>query len=140
VTGALSSPPVRRGAQVLLGSLFLAAALAKIVDVTSLAREVHNFHLVPFWSEHLVAMTLPWIELVAGLALVLGIRARAGAWVAGVLLLAFTFGIVTAMARGLNFACGCFGTADGTRIGGVKLAENLGMLALAAVGSLKSRA
>jgi len=139
MTGVLTSTPVRRGAQLLLGLLFLAAALAKIVDVANLAREVHNFRLVPFWSEHLVAMTLPWIELVAGLGLVLGIRARAGAWVAGVLLLAFTFGIVLAMARGLNFQCGCFGTADGTRVGWIKLGENLGMLALAAVGSLKSK-
>ena len=137
--GALAGSPVRRGAQIILGLLFLIASLAKIVDVASLASQVHNFHLLPFWSEHLVAMTLPWIELVAGLGLVLGIRARAGAWVAGVLLLAFTFGIVLAMARGLNFQCGCFGTADGTRVGWVKLAENLGMLALAAVGSLKSK-
>ena len=139
MTGVLTSTPVRRGAQIILGLLFVLAALAKIVDPASLAREVHNFHLVPFWSEHLVAMTLPWIELVAGLGLVLGIRARAGAWVAGVLLLAFTFGIVLAMARGLNFQCGCFGTADGTRVGWIKLGENLGMLALAAVGSLKSK-
>jgi putative oxidoreductase len=139
MSGVLTGAPMRRGAQILLGLLFLAASLAKIVDTASLAREVHNFHLVPFWSEHLVAMTLPWIELVAGLALVLGIRARAGAWVAGVLLLAFTFGIALAMARGLNFQCGCFGTADGTRVGWVKLGENLGMLALAALGSLRPR-
>ena len=139
MTGALTSTPVRRGAQILLGLLFLIASLAKIVDVTSLARQVHNFRLVPLWSEHLVAMTLPWIELMAGLALVLGIRARAGAWVAGALLLAFSVGIVLAMARGLNFECGCFGTADGTRVGWTKLGENLGMLVLAAVGSLRPR-
>jgi uncharacterized membrane protein YphA (DoxX/SURF4 family) len=137
--GVLTSTPVRRGAQIILGLLFLVASLAKIVDVTSLASQVHNFRLVPLWSEHLVAMTLPWIELMAGLALVLGIRARAGAWVAGALLLAFTFGIVLAMARGLNFECGCFGTADGTRVGWTKLGENLGMLALAVVGSLRPR-
>jgi len=139
VTGALASTPVRRGAQIILGLLFLLAALAKIVDPASLAREVHNFHLAPFWSEHLVAMTLPWVELVTGLALALGIRPRAGAWVAGVLLLAFTFGVAFAMARGLNFACGCFGTADATRVGWTKFGENLGMLALAALGSLRPR-
>ena len=139
MTGVLTSTPARRGAQIILGLLFLAASLAKIVDVTSLASQVHNFHLLPFWSEHLVAMTLPWIELMAGLALVLGIRARAGAWLLGVLLAGFTAGIVLAMARGLNFECGCFGTADGTRVGWVKLAENLGMLALAVVGSLRPR-
>jgi putative oxidoreductase len=139
MTGVLTSAAVRRGAQIILGLLFLLAALAKIVDVTSLARQVHNFHLLPFWSEHLVAMTLPWNELVVGLALVLGIRPRAGAWLLGALLAGFTLGIVLAMARGLNFECGCFGTADGTRVGWTKLGENLGMLALAAVGSLRSR-
>jgi putative oxidoreductase len=139
MTGALTSTPVRRGAQLILGVLFLLAALAKIVDLTSLAREVHNFHIVPFWSEHLVAMTLPWVELVAGLALVLGIRPRAGAWVAGALLAGFTAGVALAMARGLDFHCGCFGTADATRIGWSKLGENLGMLALAALGSLRPR-
>ena len=139
MTGVLISTPVCRGAQIILGLLFLVASLAKIVDVTSLASQVHNFHLLPFWSEHLVAMTLPWIEFMAGLALVLGIRARAGAWVAGALLAGFTAGIVLAMVRGLNFECGCFGTADGTRVGWTKLGENLGMLALAAVGSLRPR-
>ena len=137
--GLLAATPVRRGAQLALGLLFVLAALAKIVDPASLAREVHNFHLVPFWSEHLVAITLPWVELTAGLALVLGIRARAGAWVTGALLAAFTVGVALAMARGLNFECGCFGTAGGTRVGWAKLGENLGMLALAAAGSLRPR-
>jgi putative oxidoreductase len=139
MTGVLTRTPVRRGAQIILGLLFLLASLAKIVDVSSLASQVHNFRLLPFGSEHLVAMTLPWIEFVAGLALVLNIRPRAGAWVAGVLLAGFTAGIVLAMARGLNFECGCFGTADGTRVGWIKLGENLGMLALAVVGSLRPR-
>jgi putative oxidoreductase len=135
----LASAPVRRGAQVVLGLLFVYAALGKLVDVTSLAREVHNFHLAPLWSEHLIAMTLPWIELMAGLALVLGVSPRAGAWVAGALLVGFTIGVVAAMARGYNFTCGCFGTANATRIGWAKLVENAGMLALAAIGSLRPR-
>jgi putative oxidoreductase len=139
MTGVLTRTPVRRGAQIVLGLLFLAAALAKIVDTASLVREVHNFRLVPFWSEHLVAMTLPWVELVAGLALVLGVRARAGSWVAGALLLGFSIGVAAAMARGLNFECGCFGTAGGTRVGWAKLGENLGMLLFALVGSLRPR-
>jgi putative oxidoreductase len=137
--GLRAAAPVRRGSQVVLGLLFLAAALAKIVDPASLAKEVHNFHLVPFWSEHLVAITLPWVELVAGLALVLGIRARAGAWLAGALLAGFTVGVALAMARGLNFECGCFGTAGGTRVGWAKLGENLAMVVLAALASLRRR-
>jgi len=137
--GFLAAAPVRRGAQRLLGLLFLYAALAKIVDVPGMAREVHNFRMVPLWSENLIAMTLPWIELLAGLALVLGVSPRAGAWVAGALLLAFTAGVAVAMARGLDITCGCFGTSSVTRVGWGKLAENAGMLVLAALGSLKPR-
>ncbi len=135
----LTATPVRRGAQVLLGLLFLYAALAKIVDMGDLATEVHNFRLVPQWSENLIAMALPWIELLAGLALVLGVSPRAGAWVAGALLAVFTLGVIAAMARGLDITCGCFGTSSVMRVGWAKLAENLGMLVLAALGSFRPR-
>ena len=136
---ALAAGPVRRGAQVLLGLLFLYAALGKLGDVSALATEVHNFRLVPLWSEHLVAMTLPWIELLAGLALVLGVSPRAGAWVALALLAAFTAAVAAAMVRGLDIECGCFGTSSAMRVGWAKLVENVGMLALAAIGSLRPR-
>ncbi len=139
MTGFLGGTPVRRTAQVVLGLLFAWAALAKIGDVASLAREVHNFRLAPTWSENLIAMTIPWIELAAGVALVIGLRPRAGAWVAGALLVVFTIGVAAAMARGLNFTCGCFGTASGTRIGWAKLGENLVMIGLAALGSQRAR-
>lgn len=135
----LASAPVRRGAQLVLGALFVYAALAKIGDAGSLAREVHNFRLVPTWSENLVAMVVPWVELLAGLALVLGVSPRAGAWVAGAMLVVFTAAVVAAMARHLSFECGCFGTANAVRIGWAKLGENAGMLVLAALGSQRRR-
>jgi putative oxidoreductase len=135
----LAWAPLRRGAQILLGLLFVYAALAKISDVPAMAREVHNFHLVPLWSEHLIAMTVPWVELVAGLAMVLEISPRAGAWVCGALLIVFTVGVAAAMARGLSFECGCFGTASGMRVGWSKLGENAAMLVLAALGAQRPR-
>ncbi len=125
--------------QLALGLVLLTAALAKLVDVGSLAQQVHNFRLVPLASENLLAMIVPWIELLAGLSLVLGIRARSGAWVGTALMAVFTVAVALAMARGLNFECGCFGTADATRIGGLKLAQNLGLLALGVGGSLRPR-
>lgn len=136
---ALRHPRLIRVCQIGIGLLFLAAALAKIGDVAAFARQLHNFHMVPLWSEHLLAMTLPWIELVAGLALVLGIRPRAGAVVVTASLVVFTAAVAVAMARGLDIECGCFGTADGSRVGFVKLVENLGMLLLGVVASLRAR-
>ena len=128
-----------RVCQILIGLLFAAAALAKMGDLRAFAEEVHNFRMMPVAVENLVAMTLPWVELVAGLALLLGVRARSGGMVAAALMATFTLAVLIAMARGLNIECGCFGTADGTRVGMVKFLENAGMLALAAIGSLKAR-
>jgi putative oxidoreductase len=135
----LTHPTPRRLCQLAIGIIFVASALAKIIDIATFAHQVHNYRLAPGWSENLLAMVLPWVELLTGLALLVGVRPRAGAWLATALLLVFTVAVGLAMARGLDFQCGCFGTADATRIGGVKLAENLGMLVLAVVGSLKPR-
>jgi putative oxidoreductase len=130
---------VWRICQIAIGLLFCTSALAKIGDLQTFALQVQHFRLAPLWSTNLLAMTIPWIELMVGLSLLLGVRPRSGAWMAAAMLVAFTLAVALAMARGLDFECGCFGTADATRVGGVKLAENLGMLVLAAVGSLKPR-
>jgi len=120
-----------RAAQIAIGLIFAIASLSKIGDLPVFATQVHNFRLAPLWSENLIAMTLPWVELVAALALVLGVRARPAALVLAVLLAGFTVGVALAMVRGLDFECGCFGTADHTRVGALKLVENLVMLGIA---------
>jgi putative oxidoreductase len=132
----LRSKGVIRLCQILIGLLFAWSGLAKLGDIQSFADQVHNFRIMPVAFEHLVAMTLPWIELVASLALILGIRARPAAVLVTLLLAAFTLGVAQAMVRGLDFECGCFGTADGTTVGFKKLAQNLAMLV---VGWLASR-
>ena len=115
------------------------AGLAKIGDPRAFADQVHNFRLLPVALENLAAMTLPWIELVAALALILGIRARAGAMLATALLAVFTAAVLSALWRDLDIECGCFGTHDASRVGWVKVGQNLAMLAVAALGSLRRR-
>jgi len=138
----LLHPTVRRAAQITAGSIFLASALPKIADLSAFAGSVHNFHLEPFLpmaATNLLAMTIPWVELVAGLALVAGVRPRAGAFVYVALLAVFTVGVITAMARGLSFDCGCFGKAGAGPIGALKLAENLSMMAVGVIAALERR-
>lgn len=135
----LAHPWVVRLAQVAIGLVFLAAALAKIGDTTYFAQQVHNYRLAPPWSEHLIAMTMPWIELVAGLALVVGPRRRAGAFLLLVFMLVFTVAVGAAWARGLDFHCGCFGKAGAGVIGARKFFENVGLTLLAAVAFLPPR-
>jgi len=135
----LSHPRTVRVSQLLIGLIFVVAALAKLGDLHSFADQVHNFRLLPLVLVNRVAMTLPWVELVAGLALVSGVRARSGALIGATLLACFTVAVLVAMGRGLDFECGCFGTADGTRVGLVKVVQNVAMLVLALVGSIRPR-
>jgi uncharacterized membrane protein YphA (DoxX/SURF4 family) len=135
-----TNPVTIRSAQVVIGVLFLLSALAKLGDIKSFALQVHNFRILPIAAENLVAITLPWIELMAGLALVLGVRARSGGLVATTMVAVFTVAVISAVARGLDFECGCFGTADSTHVGATKIAQNFGMLAVACVAAVRPRA
>jgi putative oxidoreductase len=125
--------------RIAIGVVFVAAALSKIGDPAAFATQIHNFRLAPTALENLVAALLPWVELLAGLALVLHVRARAGAWLALAMMAVFTVAVAIAMARHLDFQCGCFGTMDATRVGAKKLLENLVLTGTALVASLRSR-
>ena len=139
MNGLLTHRTTVRVCQVLIGLVFAAAALGKLGDLDSFAKQIHNFRLVPVAIENLVAIFLPWVELLAALALILGVRARAGALLTAAMMAVFTVAVSQAVLRGLDFECGCFGTADGSRIGVLKLAENLVMLAVAVIASLRPR-
>jgi len=136
MSALLRHPVLIRAAQIAIGLLMAWAALAKLSDLPAFAQQIHNFRIYPFFEfgENLAAMVLPWIEILAALSLILGVRPRAGSVVSAALLGVFTLAVVAALARGLNVECGCFGTASGSRVGLAKVLENLGMLALALIG------
>ena len=125
--------------QLLIGLILLVAALTKIGDAADFARQIHHYRLLPFGLENLVAITLPWIELVIALVLLLGLAPRAGGVAGAGIMALFVLVVAAAVARGLDIECGCFGTADASHVGLAKLAENTGLLALAVVGALKPR-
>lgn len=127
--------PLGTVAQLVIGALFIAAALAKITNIADFATQVSHYRIAPLWAVNVLAIVMPWIELLAGLSLVLRIRPRAGAVVTLALMLVFTVAVAAAWARGLDFRCGCFGKAGADTIGMQKFAENvaLTLIALAAV-------
>ena len=139
VARVLSAPLLIRVCRIGIGLVMLAAALGKIGDPAAFSTQIHHFHLVPVAAENLLAVLLPWVELIAGLSLVLGAHARSGAWLSVAMMAVFTLAVTTAVARGLDIECGCFGTADATHVGGMKLAENLLFTGAALVASLRLR-
>ena len=125
-------------AQIALGLAFVVAALAKIADPPGFAKSIWMYQLAPAWSIHPTALVLPWLELLCGLALCLGVWTRAAAaWITA-LLLTFTLAVSINLARHHPVDCGCFGagTSAGSeqeRLTDMKWAilRDLGLLLLA---------
>ena len=102
------SPWISIRAQLALGAVFVAAAAAKIQDPPSFAHMIYNYRLLPGGAVNAFALWLPWFELLAGLALVLGVWKRAAAGASAVLLLLFLAALSWNLARGNPVNCGCF--------------------------------
>jgi putative oxidoreductase len=92
-----------------VGGIFLYAAATKLPDMAAFAKDVANYRLLPAMAVPWVASAVVGVEIVAGLALVLGVGARAAAVVAAALLAVFVAGIAQALLRGIDLRCGCFG-------------------------------
>ena len=94
--------------QIGLGAIFAVAALPKIADPPSFAHMIYNYRLVPGPLVNAFALVMPWVELLAGLALILGVWRREAAVLIGLLLLVFIGAIAFDLARGHAVDCGCF--------------------------------
>lgn len=112
-----------------LGFIFVYAAMEKITQPAEFAKAIANYHFLPQLSVNLFALVLPWMELLAGLALIAGVHVRGSALLLAVLLTAFTCAVALALARGLDISCGCFGTTSASKVGWTHLLENIAMLA-----------
>lgn len=95
--------------RVVLGALFIWAAVTKLPDMAAFAQDVANYRVVPAALVPFVASAVVGIELLAGLALVAGVMTRAAATVIAGLLAVFTVFLAQALLRGIDLRCGCFG-------------------------------
>ena len=127
---ALSNKYFLVSIRVLLGFVFILAAISKIAEPEDFARAISNYKLLPIFTINIFAIILPWIELCAGILLVFGISVKENSTILSGLLLVFIFAIAISLARGLNIDCGCFGTTGGAKVGIQKLLENFGLILL----------
>jgi len=111
-----------------VGVTFLIAAPHKIWDVEAFAQATYNYRILPDLFLHPVALYLPWLELVAGLAIVFNWQRRGAALLCAGMTLVFIGGISAALFRGLDISCGCF-SADGHGVGLDLLLRDIVLLA-----------
>lgn len=123
-------------ARLVLGGVWIAAGATKITDLDASVRAVRAYQLLPETVAQIVGASLPPVEILLGLLLIIGAGVRAAAVLSAVLLAAFIIGIAAAWARGLRIDCGCFGSggqlpADEDPAYGWELARDSDLLLLA---------
>ena len=113
-----------------LGLVFLLAGISKVADPATFAKAIVNYAILTESQSLLVAQFLPWLEVVLGLAVIVGFFTQGAVLASGCLSLGFGVFVTSALARGLNVECGCFSGAS--KVSWLHLVVDLGLLGLAA--------
>ena len=109
--------------EVILGGIFCYAGYIKLLSPDEFADAVLAYKLLPVSLAGLVAAVLPWLEVAAGLFLVLGLKRRSCLIILELLTGCFLLVMVITMARGLKIDCGC-GLFSGREVGLIPILED----------------
>jgi uncharacterized membrane protein YphA (DoxX/SURF4 family) len=96
----------------IIGGIFIYAGVMKIFDPAGFANDIDNYKILPWPLTVRLAFYLPWLEILCGLAVILGLLYRGGLLILTMLISIFIIASVIAKARGLDITCGCFGHAS----------------------------
>ena len=101
---------IELAARWILGVTFIYASYNKILAPAIFAKIIYGYDLFPAAFINLIAIMVPFLELVAGLALIIGFYPRSAALIANGMLLVFITALSINLIRGHEFDCGCFAT------------------------------
>ena len=107
------------GLRVGLGLWFVWSGSQKVFvsGLDRFTQDIANYQMVRAPLDALTAYTLPWVEMVAGLCLLLGLLRRGTLLALCGLVTAFAVAIGWAWTHGLNIACGCHGGTEPIQYG-----------------------
>ncbi|MFN2266662.1 MAG: MauE/DoxX family redox-associated membrane protein [Desulfonatronovibrio sp.] len=108
----LTSPYLALILRFYVGGLFIFASMYKINYGAEFAETIATYQIVPYWSVNMLAITLPWLELICGIMLVAGFRAKSATVMISFMLVIFTMGVLVNLFRDSPISCGCFSSSD----------------------------
>ena len=103
--------------RLLAAGIWLVAGVAKVVNLAHFRDQVAAYDVLPHALVGPFAYALPFLEIVVGLYLLVGLWIRPVAIVACVLMVVFIVAQAQAWYRGLVLDCGCFGTISQQKVG-----------------------
>ena len=120
-----------------LGAIFIVAGFSKAGHADQFAAQIAGFRLLPQFAIAPLAIALPYLELLLGAYLILGLFSRISAWTAVALLAIFDGAIASAVVRGMTVSCGCFGPTDTTVTTWTEVARDAVFVLLAVIVALR---
>lgn len=116
----------------------------KLLDLGAFTESVGNFQLTMETrlpgdlegafatpADAYVAYSLPWFEILSGLAVVFGLGLSGGLTILAGMLLSFNLALWSAWDRGIvDLQCGCHGVSDTPTNFSLKIASNFGLMAV----------
>jgi len=96
-------------ARIILGGTLLVAGIRKATDIDSTIWSVRTYQIVPWDLAPIVGWTMPVLEIVVGLMLILGIATRRSGLLGTLAMVVFIIGISSVWGRHISLDCGCFG-------------------------------
>jgi putative oxidoreductase len=129
----ISNRYVILGIRLVLAFVFIYASVDKIVHPDKFAVSIYNYRMLPHQTINIMAIVMPWLELVCGVLMAAGVLLRGSAFMIGFMLLVFIIAISSALVRGLDISCGCFSVVGGHRIAADLLVRDIFMFIGAAL-------
>lgn len=96
--------------RLVVGGVFIWAGSLKIADPLGFAQTIKNYQAFPHGLVFIIAIVLPWVEVLSGAGLIAGVLKKSSAFIAAGLLAGFIVLVGSALLRGIDTACGCFGS------------------------------
>ncbi|MEM9160205.1 MAG: MauE/DoxX family redox-associated membrane protein [Verrucomicrobiota bacterium] len=100
-----------------VGLTFLASGGVKVYDPQQFVSAILTYEVFSYNMAVLIALLVPFVEVVAGGLVTAGVWKRGATWVIGGMLVVFVVLIGQAWARGLSIDCGCFGSSEASDTG-----------------------
>ena len=87
--------------RIALGLIFIYSSWSKISDPPGFAEMIWNYRILPGYLVNPVAIALPWLEMLAGLALLSGFIHKGAALLVAGMLIIFVTALATDLVRGI---------------------------------------
>ena len=91
-----------------VGAIFIGASIYKIIDPGAFTKSIWYYHIVPGSLINLMALILPWLELIVGGCLVVGVLYKGAVVAVNGMMLLFITALSIAIQHGIDIDCGCF--------------------------------